>query len=1186
MKLKTLEISGFKSFADKTKIEFMPGMTGIVGPNGSGKSNIIEAIRWVLGEQSAKDLRGNKMSDVIFAGAANRKPLNRAEVSITFDNTDHYLKSDFSEVKVTRRLFRNGEADYLINGQDCRLRDILNLFMDTGLGRESFSIISQGRVEAIFNSKPEDRRSIIEEVAGVYKYKQNKEKAQKELTTTSEYLDRVNDIIAELESQLEPLAEQSALAKDYLAQKQRYDQLDQSRLVLEIQANRTAKQTVDQQITRANQQVSDYEIKVKEQMAEVDERKQRRAELTTTKDQLQDRLVQLTEQVATLTGQQANVATRTQFQQRQLAELNAKKQEVVKALTRSQAELAQLSATIDEQTDAVNNAQATVAALAGDKLKQQQAKLTDRLSALQDEYVSIMQTVTTLHNERQFLVRSHEQGSQQQSRLTEQTHKLTTQVADIEQQLNTTAEQVTAAKTDHDQLQDQLEKARQQHQLLSQQFDQEQKNWYNALNVQQRAKARAESLSAANSDYAGFYQGVKAILAHRQQFTGLVGPVADLLTVPQSLTKAIETALGAQLQQLVVKDEQTARDAVHYLTQQRAGRATFLPLTTIHGRTLIASQLAPLRSMTGYVGLASELVTYQTQVRPVVDYLLGTTIVATDLDAAIAIAKQGGHRFRIVTQDGQVMNASGSITGGANRHQTSGLLSQRAEIDELNNSIDKMQQELRQQEQSLHERQQRLDDSATAGAKLRDQTDQAAGTLQRLQGQATLINEQLTVAKRRLAASQLEQQQQGLDATDFQSQLTQNQAKTAEAEARLAQLTEQRKQTQQDLTALSADVDTKRSQRQEKQEWLAAAQAELAAKQRDQKRVQAQIKEWQRQAADLSNQVVALTDDHQAAGADSQTTSHQLKQAEAKRDTTEQKIQRVSDELTGLAEILVQSEADLTRRQELQRAALSEMNDFSARQSRLATLLDNDLTQLSETYGLSFEAAAEALADLPIDAIKKQLKLLKRGLDEIGDVNIGAIDEYQRVSDRYDFLARQQSDLVTSRQQLETTMAEMDEEVQTRFKAAFDEVAAAFSEIFVKMFGGGQARLQLTDPENLLTTGIDIMAQPPGKKFQRMSLLSGGERALTAITLLFATLVVRPVPFAILDETEAALDEANVSRFAHYLRDFGGETQFIVITHRKGTMVNANLLYGVTMQESGVSKMVSVSLDDLADDAS
>lgn len=1181
MKLKALEISGFKSFADKTKIEFMPGMTGIVGPNGSGKSNIIEAIRWVLGEQSARDLRGTKMTDVIFAGAANRKPLNRAEVSITFDNSDHYLKSDYAEVRVTRRLFRNGESEYRINGNQCRLRDVVSLFMDTGLGRESFSIISQGRVEAVFNSKPEDRRTIIEEVAGVYKYKQNKDKAEKELGTTREYLNRVNDIIAELESQMEPLAEQSAMAKDYLDQKHRFDDLDKSRLVIEIQDNRRAKHEVDQKMTRAKTLVSDYEQQVKDQTQAVAKMKQHQTELLNKKDALQNKQLTLTQQVERLTGQRTNASTKTAFQQQQLEEVQHALSEAKTNAQKVIADNDTLKAAIATQQQAINEASSVVAGLKDGQNKQQQATLESKISQLQDAYIEQMQSLTTLHNELHYLEREHEQGGQARAHLSDEAGKARAELEKLTAQRDKLAAQLSISKSNQDKVRASFKDAGDKYHELTEAFEKAQKNWYNALGVQQRAKARADSLTALNEEHAGFYQGVKAILKQRNKFSGLVGSVADLITVPKDLAKAIETALGAQLQQLVVRDEQTARDAVHYLTQQRAGRATFLPLTTIHGRRLSSAQLSAVSSTTGYVGLAAELVTFDQSLEPVIDHLLGTTVVATDLDAAIAIANIAGHRFRIVTQDGQVMNASGSITGGANRNAQAGLLSQRAERDELTAAIAEMQAKLDQQEQHVANLQSQVDAMASTGTNLRNQMNDADTQVQQQSGQLELLGDKIKEAKRKLSASQFERDQQVQDVADYESQLAKNKSNTAATEQQLATIKAQREQAQRDLTSLTADDETKATQLQEKMTWLATAKAQLAAKEADYQRGVQSLKDLTDRQQSLSDRLKSLQTSQSVSGMSMSEVAAQLTKSQAEVKQVVKQLEQANADLTELSDQLTTGDAELTRIQGLQRASLSEMNDLSARQSRLATLLDNDLNTLSETYQLSFEDAQAGLNDLDPNEIRKQLKLLKRGLDEIGDVNIGAIDEYQRVSERYDFLARQQSDLLTSQQQLQETMTEMDGEVQTRFKKAFDDVAKAFSKIFVQMFGGGKAQLVLTDPEHLLTTGIDIMAQPPGKKFQRMSLLSGGERALTAITLLFAILDVRPVPFAILDETEAALDEANVTRFARYLHEFAGDTQFIVITHRKGTMVNANVLYGVTMQESGVSKMVSVSLDDV-----
>lgn len=1185
MKLKSLEISGFKSFADKTKIEFMPGMTGIVGPNGSGKSNIIEAIRWVMGEQSAKGLRGDKMQDVIFGGTSKRSPLNRAEVSIVFDNSDHYLKTDWSEIRLTRRLYRSGESNYQINGQDVRLRDILELFMDSGLGRESFSIISQGRVEAIFNSKPEDRRAIIEEVAGVYKYKTNKERAERELRQTQENLDRVQDIMAEIGSRVEPLARQSALAQDYLEQKAQYDRLEKSRLVIEIADNREAKQGVDARVQILQGVVQKHETAVNGQTSRLQTLKQERTALELERDELQQKLVQYAQAKERLQGLQNVNAERDQNRTATVQELTSQLEAVETNLTATIAELATKQTQLSEQAEAVETVNAEVTELTGQTVAERVAQLRKSLQQEQSRYVELLQRQASLSNEKQNLERNAQQSSQAQAGLSERLaaaqgrlQESATELADLEAQLATAKETQTLKTAQFDAVTEEYKQAKTAEQKVRQ-------AWYDGLGLAKQAQARLESLQNMGNEYTGFYQGVRNLMKHKADFPGIEGVVAELIKVPADYNKAIETALGAALQQVVVDNEQTAKNAVRFLTQQRLGRVTFLPRNVIKARNLAANQVQAVTGLAGFVGVASDLVQVEAKYAPIVDNLLGTVVIADNLDNATAIARVGQHRFRIVTLDGQVINPGGSITGGAQRNDQNGLLSQKAEIDKLQTAVKTMEAELLTQERQVRELTNQLDTATEQGSQLREAVAQANEHVQVLTSQCKLASDSHEQLNRQVQALQYEQGHANDSASDYEKEVAQNladtqqvaqdllasQAKTTALEAEVGELSENQ-------SAIAEQIQTKR-------EWLAAKRATYDALASQVNQLKQRVGELEQQQGTLAERLELLTANDDDLYTASQNAKVELVKTTKAYERAQLQTSEVREKLSALNTTIANQEAEFTKLATLQRESLQEMNDLRAQQARLATLLDQAMNQLNENYALSVvEARAEvADLDLPVEQIRTQLKLIKRGLDEIGDVNLGVIEEYQEVKTRFDFLTSQQTDLVAARTNLYATMNEMDVEVQRRFKLTFDEIAAQFNNIFTKMFGGGQAELTLTDPEHLLTTGIDIMAQPPGKKFQQMSLLSGGEKALTAITLLFSILAVRPVPFAILDETEAALDDANVTRFAEYLHNFEDDTQFIVITHRKGTMVNADVLYGITMQESGVSKMVSVNLNELED---
>ena len=1181
MKLKSLEISGFKSFADKTVIEFMPGMTGIVGPNGSGKSNIIEAIRWVMGEQSAKDLRGTKMADIIFGGTNTRPALNRAEVSMTFDNTDHYIKSDFSEIRITRKLYRSGESSYQINGVESRLRDIHELFMDTGLGRESFSIISQGRVESIFNAKPEDRRSIIEEVAGVYQYKQNKQRAQKELQQTTDNLARVADIIHEIEGRIEPLAEQSAQATDYIAQKARFDTLDRLRLALTQQALVEQKAQATAELTRQDAQVNHTKTTVDALNQTLAQKRQARVNEQKTRDALQATILQETQARERLIGAQNLSSQQLETLQGKIADQQVRAQEIAERVTDLDA---QLQAVTAQQTALTQKRQALkrqLTAFDNQASATQQATLEADLEKNRHAYIQTMQTIAALHNALQ-----HDDKTQQalQSRQQILQQRLQQEVAKHEELLAATAGDTptTADDSDLTVLSIEVTKLKQQLTQATQSYQQTEKQWYAALNDLNKAKSQRDALHALD-EYAGFYQGVRAVMqpAVRAKFPGIQGVVAELLAVPSDYTKAIETVLGGALQQIVVNTTDTAKQVIRYLTQKRAGRVTILPIDTIKPRRLTG--IERIKEMPGFVGIAEDLVTMPAGMAGISGNLLGNTVVSATLDDATQIARAGQYRFRVVSLDGQVVNAGGSLTGGANQQRGATILSRQTELKQLTARVDELatqaqtlEQQLQAQRATGDQLREALQTAETAFATAKNETAKVDYELSRSQD---AVKQQARVVQ----ALQFELNELATQLAEGQTQATQNQTALAEATTAKTKQEAETARLNAELQAISQQSEASNAEKVAVQTAYATVQAQRDSVTSQVQLLQTQHEDLLQQQAAVAHTLADLQAQLQAAKDNSQNdaviaaTTARLATAQQTCDATTQRIALLSDEVVLLEE-------QLATQQETLRVQTGVQSQLAAQLARLETQLDNSQSQLLtqyETVDIVDIIGTHDVQELP--AITEQLALVKRGLDEIGTVNLGAIEEYEAVKARFDFLTQQRDDLRQAKEILLQTIDEMDDEVRVRFKTTFDAIAARFSETFAQMFGGGQAEIRLTDPKHLLTTGIDIIAQPPGKKFQQMSLLSGGEKALTAMTLLFAILHVRPVPFVVFDEAEAALDEANVSRFAKYLLDFAGGTQFIVITHRKGTMMKANLLYGVTMQEAGVSKMIAVDLDKVTE---
>ncbi|RZQ57886.1 chromosome segregation protein SMC [Weissella paramesenteroides] len=1179
MKLKTLEITGFKSFAERTKIEFMPGITGVVGPNGSGKSNIIEAIRWVMGEQSAKGLRGDKMADVIFGGTSERSPLNRAEVAITFDNTDHYLNSDYSEITITRTLYRNGDSNYQINGVHVRLKDIHELFMDSGLGRESFSIISQGRVESIFSAKPVERRSIIEDVAGVYKYKQNKDKAEKELGDVHDNLTRIADILYELQGRVEPLAQESAKAQDYLTTKASYDQLDQSRIVLELLDWYQEKDELTKKLTTAQTEYDKQQEAVNIKKKELQKFRQEQLSLTEQQQKLQEVLVESIKQVEKLTGEQNLQSERRKNRTETTTDLSSRLKVATERLASLESNYQQCLQKLADQQSEYTHYQQAIEQANENHPRTKLAKVSAEIEQVRHDLVATMQDLTSAKNKQNYLVQENERSDAESLRLQQRKAKIEQRLSDANNLVDKKNNDLQQAEKTLNTAQESFETLKKKGQALEQQRDTERQAWFTKMEQEQRLSTRLQSLQHLSENYDGYYQGVKNLMKAQQQFEGIQGVVANLISVDDQHRIAIETALGSALQHVVVKNEQVGKTAIQYLAKHRLGRVTFLPQTTLKARHLSDYQMTILRQSTGFVGIASDLVTTASAYQNIIANLLGTTVIVTDMSAAIQIAKELQYRVRLVTLDGQIMNAGGSMTGGATRQHGNGLLSQKTEIDQLTLQEAELHQATLALEKQVKQIDQQLQKVTEAFNKQQAQVLKANEQFQTDQASLQLAESTLKQVKKEQAALQYDYQLVA-DLQDKKTSVDQNEQAITDLSVRQQNLQKALDDYLQQQSTIETEIVQADQQISDFKSAFAKAEAvvsSLVTRKNDlleQKNAeQSQIKLVEQQINDLAQ------DENDV----QERLTQQLEDVQRQKATAEQSLATLKFELEQVQEQHDTTNSELGLIQDMVSELMTSISQYNGRLGELRSSINTNEQTLETTYDTSFEFAKSELLNLDISTIRTKLKLLKQGLDEIGHVNLNAIDEYQTVKERYDFLMQQQQDLIAAKDNLQETMSEMDTEVVTRFRATFDAIAEQFAKIFVKMFGGGQASLILTDPDHLLTTGIDIKAQPPGKKFQQMSLLSGGEKALTAISLLFAILAVRPVPFAILDETEAALDEANVDRFAHYLHEVNHRTQFIVITHRKGTMTETDVLYGVTMQEPGVSTMVSVSLTDLDD---
>lgn len=1182
MYLKRIEIAGFKSFAERTKIEFETGVTAVIGPNGSGKSNITEAIRWVLGEQSAKSLRGGKMPDIIFAGSEARKQLNIAEVTVVLDNTDHYLPLDFSEVSVTRRYRRTGESDFFINKKACRLKDIQDLFMDSGLGKESFSIISQGKVEAIFSSKPEDRRGIFEEAAGVLKYKQRKRKAEQKLFETEDNLNRVQDIIYELEDQLTPLAAQSEAAKEFLTLKEQLTETDVSLTVAKIKANKQAWEVACQEFEELSATVEERSQFIRQTEEQLGSLREKRGKLDEQLENGQQQLLHLTEALKQTEGQKELLSERSKNTQKTSEEYQASLEQNREKQTAVEALIQQLE-NQQQQKEAEKAAlDAEIKQLTAESIKYQKST-KEVLEDLRGTYVELMQEQANVSNELKYLERQYTQETAKNQQSVSRFEALQAQLKELQEKQQTAQERAETVG-------DQLTNEQQQYRELTEETTKQQKRlqheqqlMYELMNQVQQVRARKKSLQEIQENYSGFYQGVRSVLQHKDKLSGIVGAVAELMEVPQEYALAIETALGAAAQHVIVENEADARKGITYLRQQRSGRATFLPLTTIKPRSLASHHYQAIKDHEGFIGVASRLVSFEQKVSTVMENLLGGIVIARDLESANQLAKQLHYQVRIVSLEGDVMNAGGSMTGGATKQGNRGnLFNQGHELTTLTKRYEELNRDLKNKELLVKQMQQSIQEKTGQIEALRTNGEQTRLTYQEAQSELERLAADLTRLEK-------EQSLFSYEAKELDRFLNEYQQQKAQLEAQAEQLQTEQQRIDQEIKQLNQESDLLEERRTTLAAQLSGLQADRAVMEEQLNHFnQQQIMQHQQltilvnEMESLENQLLALSNDSSTHEETVESLNQRLTELEAAHEELVKQLSDWKQTRQGLQQQVDQADGELTLANREQKDLLARQSQADVQKNRLELQLDNELDYLQEEYSLSF-VAAEEMADMTIDVgpAQQEVTRLKQAIEKLGPVNLNAIEQYEQVEERYDFLTTQRDDLLSAKEQLFETMDEMDDEVKSRFYTTFQAIREQFKQVFPNMFGGGRAELLLTDPDDLLNTGIEIEAQPPGKKLQSLSLLSGGERALTAIALLFSIIQVRPVPFCVLDEVEAALDEANVSRFGRYLSSFEDDTQFIVVTHRKGTMEAADVLYGVTMQESGVSKIISVRLEQV-----
>lgn len=1179
MYLKSIEIHGFKSFANKITFQFHNGITGIVGPNGSGKSNVADAVRWVLGEQRIKQLRGASMQDVIFSGTEIRKPLGYAYVAITLDNRDHQLAVDFDEVTVARRIYRSGESEYLMNGSPVRLKDVNELFYDTGIGKEGYSIIGQGQIDKILSGKPEERRELFDEAAGIVKFKRRKSAAQKKLEDEKQNLLRVSDILSELEKQVEPLEKQSEKARIYLKKKEQLKDLDVNVFLLENARLKDQLAGVKekyeiasgdlQETTSKYEHIKEEYEQVQAEIEQLDKQiEEERSQLTDTgmlRGKLEGEINVLKEQINSVRGNENHLLSRQENLQREIearsrneaailedkAEVDAHLSQLEEAREEAKAELARVQAQIDELNANIENGKNSIITALNERatIKSRMGRFDTMLEQIQIRRAEL--------NSR--LLRAKSDEAQQEDLI----RKLEEEFLRINDNISEFNDRQSVLVEELNQIRDEL--------------SQKDQKLRDTQVVYHQDKSRLDALSNLTERYEGYGGSVKRVMERKSSNSGIIGVVADLIKVEKKYEVAIETALGGSIQNIVTETEETAKEMIAFLKQNKAGRATFLPLTSIRNRQEF--RMKEVLSEPGVLGLADTLVNTEERYRDVAASLLGRIVVVDNVDNAVRIARKYKYSLRMVTLEGELFNPGGSISGGAYKNN-SNLLGRRREMAELETKVretlksidillddiektkqrrNKLRMELEQtkaslQEEFIHQNTARM--NVAAAREKKEQTEQGYGDLQNEQREIASQIEEIQNGKeeirRELEASELLEKDVDSRIHMAQKELEERKeeenlhsSRVSEWDLEVEKIRQKQGFEQTNLDRIRGDIQKFTEELKEIEEGMEAGRQEIARKEAD---------------------ILALQETINASYTNQNSGEEKLKADMERKEVLAGRQKNFFADRESLAERLSGLDKEVYR--------------LSAQQEKLEESVEAQINYMWDEYEITLSDAAalknEELQDLT--AMKKEITSLKDQIRRLGDVNVNAIEDYKNLMERYTFLKNQHDDLIKAEETLKGIILELDEAMRKQFREKFAQISQEFDKVFKELFGGGKGTLELMEDEDILEAGIRIIAQPPGKKLQNIMQLSGGEKALTAISLLFAIQNLKPSPFCLLDEIEAALDDSNVGRFANYLHKLTKYTQFIVITHRRGTMEKADRLYGITMQEKGVSTLVSVSL--------
>ncbi|OHS85820.1 chromosome segregation protein SMC [Streptococcus sp. HMSC34B10] len=1174
MYLKEIEIQGFKSFADKTKVVFDQGVTAVVGPNGSGKSNITESLRWALGESSVKNLRGGKMPDFIFAGTESRKPLNYASVVVTLDNQDGFIKDAGQEIKVERHIYRTGDSEYKIDGKKVRLRDIHDLFLDTGLGRDSFSIISQGKVEEIFNSKPEERRAIFEEAAGVLKYKTRRKETESKLQQTQDNLDRLEDIIYELDNQIKPLEKQAATARKFIDLDSQRKGIYLDVLVAQIQANKAELNLTEEELNQVQELLTSYYQKRESLELENQSLKKQRQDLQAEMAKDQTSLMDLTALISDLERKLAlskleteQVALNQQEAQARLASLDEKRNVLIQEKEEKEANLSQLEENLAVNTKEINRLEAELVAFSDDP-DQMIEQLRERFVAFLQEEADVSNQLTRIEND---LENSRQQTQKQE----EQLESLKEQLASAKSKAS---EQETALKSAKEKVQTLLadyQTNAKQEEEQKQAYQSQQNQLFDRLDSLKNKQAKAQSLENILKNHSNFYAGVKSVLQEKNRLGGIVGAVSEHLTFDVRYQTALEIALGASSQHIIVEDEQAATKAIDFLKRNRAGRATFLPLTTIKARSISGQNQDVIASSPGFLGMADELVTFDAKHEAIFKNLLATTAIFDTVEHARDVARKVRYQVRMVTLDGTELRTGGSYAGGANRQNNSIFI--KPELEQLQKEIAQEEKLLRQEEEKLKSAQENLANLTQTLETIKSKGEQA-----RIEEQGLYLAYQQTCQQVEELETLLELQEKELNnlrGGDWQ-------AEKEKCQERLALIATEKQKLESEIEEIKSNKNAIQERYQSLQDKLSQARllkTEMIGRKRyevaDIERINKELENLNIEQDEIERLLQEKVDNLEKV--DTELLTKQEAEAKSQKEEIQQGLIRKRFELDDIEGQLDDIASHLEQARQQNEELIRKQTRAEATKEKITDRLRYLQGQLTEEYQISYTEALEQANPLEDLAVAEQeVKDLEKSIRSLGPVNLDAIEQFDEVHERLEFLNTQRDDILSAKNLLLETITEMNDEVKERFKSTFEAIRESFKVTFKQMFGGGQADLILTEGD-LLTAGVEISVQPPGKKIQSLNLMSGGEKALSALALLFSIIRVKTIPFVILDEVEAALDEANVKRFGDYLNRFDKDSQFIVVTHRKGTMAAADSIYGVTMQESGVSKLVSVKLKEL-----